>query len=438
MASKGWRHRVGKALAAIEAGGGDPAAYRSAIEQLLQTLTRTRTTEQCAQEIAEALVASLALEGCAVALADGAGGPLVLAGLGTQGSPRVARDAGWPALASRMGHGPRCFRPGPDGGFDAVPPGELGGEGFLVLPVTIPGEADGALVLHSRTAPAAPPLALLAQISGQVLALARVREALAEACSDDVRPALGSDGVKGDLIGTVSHELRTPLNAILGYAALLREGTVGSVTREQTALLDRVLSNTRSLNTLIDDILLLVQLDAERLVVRRQRVRATELIEAVVAELPERPGVEPVSLRVDVVPQDTVLHVDATLLHRLLLQLLANALKFTVRGEVTLAVRAGGKGGTVTIAVRDTGPGISPERLDALRAFFAESGATPSQRHPGVGMGLTLVQRCVRLLGGDVAVESRPGGGSEFRVRIPGALQAAGGAASTPVTRTVH
>src|SRR6185503_16313372 len=313
----------------------------------------------------------------------------------------------------------------------------------------IGGEAGGALVLHALACPAqtfarARALGLVAEIVGQVLTIARMRESVVELCTDlegelgvtrrvlsDHQQSLRSheenihtltqalirsNRVKREFLGAVSHELRTPLNAILGYTSLMRDGMAGRVTDEQTTILDRVLSNTRNLNWLIDDILFFVQIEADRVLIRRERVALAELIETVVSELPDVPGQTRVPLRVEIAPAAAVLHVDGSLVRRLLFHLLGNAFKFTAEGEVRVTVRPG--------EGRGTGVGIPPERLDDIFELFAQADASTTRRFNGLGMGLTLVQRCVRLLGGDVAVESTLQGGSEFRVHIPDAVGA--------------
>ncbi|HJQ83556.1 MAG TPA: HAMP domain-containing sensor histidine kinase [Candidatus Binatia bacterium] len=468
MASERANRRIRAALAEVEEQRDDAVVYLSAIKLLLDVLARGQGTRQCGQEIAETLCRQLALETCAVALCDEAAEALTLAGFATRAPRMSAPPAGaaddgetrWLVLArlAKPADGPSCFRRIEDGSFEATGIADLAGEGFLVLPFAIGGETGGALVLHSLVAPAqvfarARALALVAEIVGQVLTIARMRESVVGLCTDlenelgITRRALSdqqrslraheeniqsltqalirSNRVKREFLGTVSHELRTPLNAILGYTSLLREGMVGTVSDEQTSLLDRVLSNTRNLNWLIDDILFFVQVESDRVLLRRDRLGADELIRSVVEELPDLPGRERVPLRVEVAPAAATLCLDGAVARRLLFHLLGNAFKFTTAGEVTVAVQPGDELGAVVIAVRDTGIGIPSERIAELFELFAQADSSETRRFNGLGMGLTLVQRCVRLLNGDVAVDSRPGGGSEFRVRIPGALAAA-------------
>ncbi len=464
MVKERWNEQIREALAEVEEQRDDAVAYLSTIRVLLGLLARGHALRQCGQEIAETLVQQLSLETCAVALAEGPGAELSLTGFATQaqrlGGPRGGLgETGWLALARLVKPGvhPTCFQRRPDGSFDAVAPGDLAGEGFCVLPFAVSGEAGGALVLHSLVSPAqvfahGRALALLAEIVGQVLTIARTREALATLCahlegelgvtrralSDQqqslraheeniqtlTQALIRSNRVKREFLGTVSHELRTPLNAILGYTTLMRDGAVGDVSDQQTSLLDRVLGNTRNLGSLIDDMLFFVQVEADRVLIRRERLHAVELVDGLMAGLPIPADHERVPLRVEVAPAAAVLHVDGALLRRMLFHLLSNAFKFTSEGEVRVSLQPGEELGSVILGVRDTGVGMSPERIDELFELFAQGDSSTTRRYAGLGMGLTLVQRCVRLLGGEITVESRPGAGSEFRVRLPDALVA--------------
>jgi signal transduction histidine kinase len=467
--------QIREALAEVEEQRDDAVVYLSAIKVLLDVLARGHSFRQCAQEIAEALVHQLALGACAVALWDDGGADLTLAGFATRGQRVGGLDeAGWLALARlvKPGVAPTCFRRTADGGFEPVAPADLASEGFLVVPFAVGGETGGAVVLHSLHAPAqifvrARAFALLADIVGQTLTVARMREAMVGLCGDlegelgitrrelsDHQQSLRaheenvqtlthalirSNRVKREFLGTVSHELRTPLNAILGYTSLMRDGMTGPLSQEQSGVLDRVLANTRNLNWLIDDILFFVQLEADRVLIRRERLATADLIEAVMAEMPEQPDRPRVPLRVEIAPEAATVRVDGGLVRRILFHLLSNAFKFTAAGEVAVTVRPGDELGAALLVVRDTGTGIAADSIDAVFALFVRGDASATRRHGGLGMGLTLVQGCVRLLGGDVVVESRPGAGSEFRVRIPDALSVATDDDPEPVaTRLMH
>src|SRR6184192_1491521 len=424
-------------------------------QEMAEVLVRQLGFETCAIVLADGPEGELALAGFATQsqrLGGGAGD---------------LDEGRWLLLAQLLGTGvePACFRRVSDGGFVAVAPAELADEGFLVLPFSVAGDPGGALVLHSITAPTqafarSHALALVAEIVGQALGAARSREAVERLCGKleselaaqpfDRLAAAGreaverlcgkleselglsrrvasakdetlrsreeriarltdelscSNRVKTEFLGMVSHELRTPLNAILGYASLMREVVGGPVSDEHSGFLDRVLGSTRHLNTLIDDILFFVQLEADRVLVRSERVRTERLLEQVLAMIPGHPEPEQVQVRIDIDPRAASIQVDGDLVRRVLFHLVGNALKFTSRGEVLIAVRPG-EGDAVTITVRDTGVGIAPERLQQVFDLFAQADSSTTRRYNGLGIGLTLIGRCVRLLGGEVTARS--------------------------------
>jgi signal transduction histidine kinase len=461
--SQHWGEQMRHALVEIESQRDDAVVYLSAIKLVLDVVARGNGSRQCAQEIAEALVQQLMIEACGVAVREGRENELVLTGFSSQaqrlGGPgdRGLEEAGWLTLAQLVGRGvePTCFRRQPDGGFQQVKAGELTSEGFFVLPFPVGGETSGALVLHSLVAPAqvfarGRALALVAEIVGQALSVARTRESTEQLCrsleeelgitrrtlsaqeqslrshEDNIhgltKSLIRSNRVKREFLGTVSHELRTPLNAILGYTALVRDGIAGPLVNDQAALLDRVLTNTRTLNALIDDILFFVQLESDRVLIQPEPVQTAELIDETLATVPRALGGDAVTLTVEVDPAASTLHVDAALVRRLLFHLVSNAFKFTPRGEIYIAVRAGEELGTAVLVVRDTGVGIPADRLSDVFELFAQADSSTTRRYSGLGMGLTLVQRCVRLLGGELVVDSKLEHGSEFRVHLPGVL----------------
>ncbi|HEV7731228.1 MAG TPA: ATP-binding protein [Candidatus Binatia bacterium] len=456
--------RTRLALAELESQRDDAVVYLSSARSLLEVLARGHGVRACGHEVAQVLVRELGVEACAVTLRDGDQGALWLGGLATQsdrlGGPGTSvTEAGWLALARLVGpqREPTCFRRDSDGGFTAMPIAELAGEGFLVLPFRVSDEMGGALVLHTLVAPAqvfgrAPALGLLADIVGQVITVARARDASGRLC-DRLSQELGatrrvlsaheqslrareesigaltqellrSNRVKTEFLGTVSHELRTPLNAILGYASLLREGVVGSLSDEQSRLLDRALGSTRNLSLLIDDILFFVQVESDSVLVRPDLLTIREVVEDVLCALCERPDPADVALEIVIAPSAAVARVDAALLRRVLFHLLSNAFKFTSTGTVSVEVQPGPDTSDAVVVVRDTGVGIPPERQRDVFEAFAQVDGSDTRRYGGLGMGLALVQRAVRLLRGQLSLRSALGVGSEFRVTLPGALDA--------------
>jgi signal transduction histidine kinase len=138
----------------------------------------------------------------------------------------------------------------------------------------------------------------------------------------------------------------------------------------------------------------------------------------VVAALGRRPDGGPVAFRLEMAVGAATIVTDRGVLRRLVFHLLSNAFRYTAEGEVKVGVRRDGPG-TVVFVVRDTGSGIPAERAQTLSDPAADSPGAPER---GLGMGLSLIRRCVRLLGGTVTVASEPNRGSEFTVRLPATL----------------
>jgi K+-sensing histidine kinase KdpD len=403
----------------------EPAVYLSTLKALLEAATGA--AEERAQGIAEAVVQELSVETCSVALRRGDESVLRLIGHARR------FDAGAHALdevralaLARLAvgdEGPLCFARR-NGAFAPSRADELDGEGCVVLPVDAGAGASATLVVHAADASAAlvphlRALALVAEVMGLVLA-AREDEPGARTKDWPAR--------------AVSHRLRNPLNAILGFSGLVRDGSAGAVTEEQANLLDRVLANSQQLNVVIDDLLFFVEIEAGRVAVRPERVDIRELVDEVVASLGQRPSGGAVAFRLEMAVGAEAIVTDRGVLRRLVFHLLSNAFRYTSRGEVAVGVRREGDG-TLLLVVRDTGSGISLEHTRMLSDQGAESSASPAHDR-GLGMGLSLVRRCVRLLGGSVTVSSEPDRGSEFTVRLPAVLEAA--RASTRSSGTIH
>ena len=223
--------------------------------------------------------------------------------------------------------------------------------------------------------------------------------------------------LKYDFVATMSHELRTPLNVIMGYSDLLLEGEFGALGQEPLEILRRIDSSARQLLELINATLDLSRLDAGKLVLERKEVSLAELIGTVGAETREHEKPD-VAVAWHVAPRLPALHTDPLKLKVVIKNLVANAIKFTDHGDVT--VRAARRAGGVEIAVSDTGIGIPPETQAFIFEPFRQAESAMTRRYGGVGLGLYIARRLVDLLGGTISVESAAGQGSTFRVWLPG------------------
>jgi signal transduction histidine kinase len=222
--------------------------------------------------------------------------------------------------------------------------------------------------------------------------------------------------LKANFIATMSHELRTPLNVILGYTDLLADEAFGPLPADQLDVVRRVQTSARELFELVTATLDLSRLEAGESPLALERVDldalCAELHHETVAKL-----VDPaIVLDWDVRNLPTI-ETDRGKLATVLRNLLANAVKFTPGGTIT--VRARVEPSTVVFAVADTGIGIAPDDVSAIFEMFRQLEPPDTRRFGGVGLGLYVVRRVVEQLGGEVQVWSTPGVGSCFLVHLP-------------------
>ena len=232
----------------------------------------------------------------------------------------------------------------------------------------------------------------------------------------DLKRAADGDAAKSRFLATVSHEMRTPLNGVLGMAGLLRDT---GLTPEQTNYVDAVQTSGEALLSLINEILDFSRIEAGKLDIASEAVEIERVVEGVVELLSPRAqdkGIEIAAYVHPAVPQ--LIEGDGPRLRQILMNLAGNAVKFTEAGGVGLRIEAP-LADSLVITVADTGPGIAPDRLDAIFKEFEQAESTTSQRHGGTGLGLAITRRIVEHMGGSISVISQPGAGSAFRVALP-------------------
>jgi PAS domain S-box-containing protein len=235
--------------------------------------------------------------------------------------------------------------------------------------------------------------------------------------------------MKNRFLATVSHELRTPLTAILGFSDLLRHPVSGVADPVHQRQITQVHDAAEDLLRLINDLLDVSRVESGRLSVRREAVdvvAAAGAVTSLLATEAERKGLRLLTV-IDPLAAGMQVISDRQRVQQVLLNLVGNAVKFTTTGTVTVTVRRPDAGG-VSIAVTDTGPGISASQLDELFKPFVSLAPDASAVAPGAGLGLYLVRRLLVLLGGRVDVRSLLGSGSEFTVWLPDASPADGAA----------
>jgi signal transduction histidine kinase/DNA-binding response OmpR family regulator len=225
---------------------------------------------------------------------------------------------------------------------------------------------------------------------------------------------------KSQFIANVSHELRTPLNAIIGLTEMMVTNAARFGTEKAQDPLNRVKNAGTHLLGLINQVLDLSKIEAGKLELNPASVDLTPLIDEVVGTARQLAEQNKNRLVVDAPDNLGALTVDPMRLRQILLNLLSNACKFTKQGEVKLRARKLVDGrGWIELAVADSGIGMTAEQLGKLFQEFTQADASTAQRFGGTGLGLAITKRFCTMLGGDVTVESIPGRGSTFTIRLP-------------------
>jgi signal transduction histidine kinase len=220
-----------------------------------------------------------------------------------------------------------------------------------------------------------------------------------------------------ELLSNVSHELRTPLTSILGFTDLLLHGIEGPLTDAQQEDLRTIDASGGRLLGLIDDLIDVSQLESGRVELRIEPLDIRAVLSRLAAEI--RPLAERGQLSLELALADApgVVHADEARLRAIVANLLSNAVKFTPQGG-SIRVEAGPlPEGGFRLDVVDTGVGIAPEERERVFERFHRTAAPDI---PGTGLGLAIAREYAQLHGGDLAVESTPGSGSRFTLRLPG------------------
>lgn len=221
---------------------------------------------------------------------------------------------------------------------------------------------------------------------------------------------------KSVFVANMSHEIRTPMNAVLGLLQLLQHTDLDARQRDYV---QKVSSASNALLAILNDILDFSKVEAGKLVLDDVPFRLDELLRNLSVLLSAEVGGKDVEVLFEVDPHvPQVLRGDPLRLRQVLLNLVGNAIKFTGRGEVVVGLRllpSAAQAVRIEFSVSDTGIGIASERLNAVFEAFSQAETSTARRYGGTGLGLPISQRLVKLMGGELTVDSALGAGSTFR-----------------------
>ena len=261
-------------------------------------------------------------------------------------------------------------------------------------------------------------------IEERTIALTRANRALQREVQERrvaEEQALEASRIKGSFLANMSHELRTPLNAIIGYSEMMLEDVEELEAQRAREDLTGIRTAASNLLEIIAGVLDLEKIEAGKLELRVETFPIGELLESLATATAPLARKQGNTLKLKHARELGTITTDRTRLRQILTNLLSNACKFTHDGRVELRV-----GLTVenqrpwyAFSVADTGIGIPRHMFDRLFQPFTQADESPTREYGGAGLGLSLAKHYCELLGGDISVESTPGEGSTFTVKIP-------------------
>jgi sigma-B regulation protein RsbU (phosphoserine phosphatase) len=294
---------------------------------------------------------------------------------------------------------------------------DVSGDCFLAVPLVVGGSVTGLLAAAlARDCSEFDEWLLSALADQAALALenARVSEEVRPALESRLRASEGATNAKDRALATLAHDIRSPLGSIDGFCAILQDGLLGPVNDKQRSALAMMRMSGQHLLSLLDNVMDMARLSAGVMGVRDDAVELREVARQAVDMLIPAAYAKQQTLGLADGPP-VAARGDMARIRQVLVNLIGNAVKFTpVDGAVTVMVATGGAWGE--IRVTDTGPGIAEAERDAIFQPYYRSEGTATL--PGIGLGLAISHSLVDQMGGTLGVESEPGAGSSFTIRL--------------------
>ncbi|HET8585875.1 MAG TPA: response regulator, partial [Casimicrobiaceae bacterium] len=314
---------------------------------------------------------------------------------------------------------PLLINSGLDDATTAMGATQIGAEAksYLGVPILHGAEAIGAISVQSTQREGRFTRAdqhLLATIAANVAVAIQNARLFAE--THEARAlAEQANKAKSTFLANMSHELRTPLNAIIGFTRIVRRKAEGALPQKQTDNLDKVLTSAEHLLSLINTVLDIAKIEAGRMDVTSSAFNVAQLVDQCITTA--TPLIAPGVSLVKAYGELPIVNSDQDKIKQILLNLLGNAAKFTHQG--TIAIAASANAGVLTVAVTDTGIGISDEALARIFEEFQQADTSTTRQYGGTGLGLSISRSLARLLRGDITVTSTLDAGSTFTLTLP-------------------
>ena len=299
---------------------------------------------------------------------------------------------------------------------------QLGYRSLLAFPLLREGRVMGGLSVYRRRAGNfSPEIVNLLQTFATQSVLAIQNARLFREIEDKGLQLAEANRHKSEFLANMSHELRTPLNAIIGYSEMLEEEAVDLDQKRFIPDLQKINGAGKHLMSLISNILDLSKIEAGKMDLYLEDFEIIPMIKEVIATV--KPLIEKNANTLQLRYADGLgqMRSDVTKLRQMLFNLLSNASKFTERGTITLSVDRESVNGSrwVNFSVSDTGIGMTSEQTSKLFQAFTQADTSTTRKYGGTGLGLAISQKFCHLMDGEITIESAPGQGSTFRVRLP-------------------
>jgi signal transduction histidine kinase len=298
---------------------------------------------------------------------------------------------------------------------------EAGYRYAMAVPLPLQDRPIGALILYDDKQHQVTAQDTFLLNTAAIQASMAIQNALLFAEVKDKNAALERvNHLKSQFLATVTHELRTPLHSIISYGALILEGFVeGALSSEQEEHIQFMVDRAEDLSHLVDDMLDLSKIEADRLEVRVEPLALGACLQEIINQLRPLAHNKGLQLALDMADGLPMVLADSHRLRQVLLNLVSNGIKFTEKGEVSIRCMPLESYDLLRVSVHDSGIGISPAALGYIFEAFRQVDGSTTRRFGGTGLGLTIARKLIELQGGEVAVESVLGQGSTFSFTLP-------------------